>query len=271
MSVSAVESFGRVCSVGACGKPVRARGLCPGHYTRWQRYGDPCGAPEPRDSRPPRLCAVKGCTAKHRARGYCRIHYIEWYRRTARRCSIDGCDEPIRAHDLCNLHYHRRRVGAPLHGPSSRGGPRGSSFVESFWARVEKTDGCWWWRGKRDSNGYGLLRTRGPHRKDVRAHRVSWHLSRGPIPNGLCVCHRCDEPLCVRPDHLFLGTRRDNSQDMVRKGRARGNRRLPPEVVQQVEAAASAGLRHVEIETRYGVKPYTLRFILRRMRARNAA
>jgi hypothetical protein len=90
------------------------------------------------------------------------------------------------------------------------------TFEERFWAKVEKTDGCWLWRAK--TNGkYGQFYVTGIGH--CGAHRVSWGIAFGVIPAELHVCHRCDTPLCVRPDHLFLGTRRDNMRDCVAKNR----------------------------------------------------
>lgn len=95
------------------------------------------------------------------------------------------------------------------------------SIVERFWERVGKSDGCWEWTGYRAPAGYGQL-GRGPRNEGLAlAHRLSWEFHYGPIPDGLLVCHRCDNPPCVRPDHLFLGTFVDNAQDMVSKGRHR--------------------------------------------------
>lgn len=86
-----------------------------------------------------------------------------------------------------------------------------------FLGGVSVSEGCWLWTGGKDPKGYG--RTLRFHL----AHRVSWELFVGPIPKGLCVLHECDNPPCVRPDHLFLGTNLDNVKDMVAKGRqARG-------------------------------------------------
>jgi HNH endonuclease len=85
-----------------------------------------------------------------------------------------------------------------------------------FWEKVQKTETCWVWTGTMETGGYGRINVGG---KWQRAHRVAWELSIGPIQAGLCVCHRCDNPPCVNPAHLFLGTQRDNLRDMVAKGR----------------------------------------------------
>jgi hypothetical protein len=89
-----------------------------------------------------------------------------------------------------------------------------------FWSKVSKSpDGCWEWTAGRLFEGdYGAYRYQG---RTQRAHRVSWEMLFGKIPEGFVICHACDNPRCVRPEHLFLGTHKDNMQDMVRKGRAR--------------------------------------------------
>lgn len=90
------------------------------------------------------------------------------------------------------------------------------SLPERFWLNVEKSAGCWEWIGAKRSTGYGQIVK--DHRNYL-AHRVAWELTNGPIPDGMFVCHHCDNRTCVRPDHLFLGTTTDNMRDMVAKGR----------------------------------------------------
>lgn len=93
------------------------------------------------------------------------------------------------------------------------------SLEQRFWLKVNKTGPCWLWTASQHSEGYGHIRGDKTMRK---AHRVSWELHFGAIPDGLFVCHHCDERRCVRPDHLFLGTALSNHRDMSRKGRASG-------------------------------------------------
>ena len=123
--------------------------------------------------------------------------------RTGRRCA---CGRPISARAvgcrLCRVYPAR-----PL--------------AERFWAKVPTLGvGCWEWAGGRDNDeGYGRIREGRGGSPFLLTHRVAWELTQGPIPDGLMVLHKCDNPPCVRPDHLFLGTNTDNMRDASAKGR----------------------------------------------------
>lgn len=116
--------------------------------------------------------------------------------------------------------------------PSTK--PKQKAVATRFWKHVDTTGACWVWTaakvGGDMSMGHGVMRLQDPVRNAL-VHRVSWELHYGPIPDGFCVLHRCDNPPCVRPDHLFLGTKADNTADMMRKGRKRGGFHLRARVV----------------------------------------
>lgn len=137
------------------------------------------------------------------------------------------------------------------------------TLEQRFWSKVQKApDGCWVWTGAK-TYGYGVL---GIDSRNRRAHRVSFELANGPIPAGLFVCHRCDNPPCVRPDHLFLGTNRDNSQDKIAKGRQPygsevHTAKLRETQVVEIRLALIAGVQGATLARQYGVSESTLHYI----------
>jgi predicted DNA-binding protein (UPF0251 family) len=104
-------------------------------------------------------------------------------------------------------------------------GPKPRPVAERFWEKVRKRSGhqCWMWQGSTLPKGYGMFCM--AESRPTPAHRCAWILCRGQIPKGMHVLHRCDQPGCCNPRHLFLGTNRDNIADRVRKGRSAKGRR----------------------------------------------
>lgn len=93
------------------------------------------------------------------------------------------------------------------------------STIRKFWSFVQKTDECWLWTGTLNDKGYGKIVSSGNGVEIRRAHQLSWLIHGGEIAPGMFVCHKCDNPRCVRPDHLFIGTTQDNTRDRHAKGR----------------------------------------------------
>lgn len=133
--------------------------------------------------------------------------------------------------------------------------------MAKFWERVDKRGDCWLWTGAINNHGYGNVSHQGKYWK---AHRLAWALTHGDIPPGMQVLHRCDNPPCVRPDHLWLGTHTDNMRDRAEKGRhSVGNRRgsrhplakLTETDVRTIRDSLLGSMSHREIAERYGVTP----------------
>lgn len=132
--------------------------------------------------------------------------------------------------------------------------------VKSFWSKVDKSGECWVWTASK-TNGYGQFLADG---KRTIAHRFSYELHYGPIPDGLFICHHCDNRRCVRPDHLFLGTNRDNNLDMIAKER-HGNAVLTNEQVRAIHREYRHG-NGVELAAKYGVSSAVIYYTVKKRR-----
>lgn len=127
--------------------------------------------------------------------------------------------------------------------------------------RHEDERGCWIWTGCRDKDGYGGVQV---NRQKMRAHRVSYELHVGPIPEGMVVCHHCDTPSCINPAHLFVGAVQDNNLDKFRKGRhsygeGHGRAKLDVESVKVIRSLK--GIRLRDIAAIFDVSPSMIGYV----------
>jgi hypothetical protein len=138
-----------------------------------------------------------------------------------------------------------------------------------FHKYTTKTESCWIWRASTNSKGYGQICT--SNGKTMQAHRYSYELHKGPIPPGLYICHTCDTPRCVNPDHLFAGTSLDNARDKVNKrrqniGSGQHRAKLREEDIEPIRELLAARVSCQEIARRYGVSGSVIASIKRRER-----
>ena len=131
-----------------------------------------------------------------------------------------------------------------------------------FLNKLEKSDGCWIWKGSKDKRGYGVISI---NSKTVKVPRLSWSIYNGKIPTGKIICHKCDNPPCVNPEHLFLGTWSDNMQDMKKKkrnlaGEKHKMAKLTAKQVYRIKDDCESTTNN--LAKKYGVHPSTIQRIL---------
>ena len=179
------------------------------------------------------------------------------------KCEVEGCDRHSRAKGLCSKHYLRLKRGGDPHTPSQKE----LSVEERFKAGLATQDpvtGCIAWTGSR-SDGYGRISCGG---KIVKTHRLAWELKHGPIPPGMEVCHRCDNPPCCNEEHLFLDTKAGNNADKMAKGRqskgaGTGTAKLTEADVREIRRRLALGETHRKIASYFGVDHKTVGYISR--------
>lgn len=132
-----------------------------------------------------------------------------------------GCGQKTTVAPISNKIRRGHLAGHPVRYVFGHINGSSQSLLDAFWKYVTPGDSelCWEWQGYRTVAGYGHISFGRSNRNQMRSHRVSWQIHYGSIPNGLWVLHKCDNPPCCNPNHLFLGTPKDNFDDMCQKGR----------------------------------------------------
>lgn len=160
-------------------------------------------------------------------------------------------------------------------GVAARPQNRPKPIAERFWKYVDKTPGfgpwgdCWNWTGYKHPNGYAQMGDGSPNHKCTFAHRVSWQIHFGEIPEGKWVLHKCDNPPCSNPDHLWIGDCADNMRDCSEKGRtSRGethpSAKITDDTVREIRALAASGWKQERIAEAFGLQPQRVSRIVRR-------
>lgn len=227
------------CSIEECERPSRKRGWCGMHYQRWAKHGDP------EFTKHRQFCTIPRCTKKHAANGLCQAHY--------------GL---LRKHGD-PLHKDRPTFGMTIEQAFRHYMPDSPPPAPS------PVEGCWIWQGPTHGSGYGTFRSEGVERK---AHRTSYELFNGPIPDGMLIRHTCDVRNCVQPGHLIVGTIADNNRDMMERGRNRqphgsrnGSSKLTEaQVVLIRREYASKRISQQSLADRFGVTQTCISSIVRR-------
>lgn len=221
------ERIKRICTIDGCAVEYYSKGYCQNHYQNFKKHGDPLYADKKRQEI--RVCSIDGCEDKRDALGLCVKHYkrfkkygdplvVGTNRNPPEFCTVEGCNEKHDSKNFCTKHYNKfRKYGDPLRKAEV------ISEKERFMKFVEKSEnGCWIWKGFKNKKGYGHFRSYDykNNKPIIAAHRASYKIFNGQLKEGFHVCHQCDNPSCVNPDHLFLGTNLVNVYDKLAKGRA---------------------------------------------------
>jgi hypothetical protein len=178
----------KICNVERCEKATHSYGYCYIHVYRFKKYGD-------------------ALTLSYLPKGVCEL-----------KCVFDECNDKVIAKGLCSKHYQRWKKNGSMSVIKSKS--MHESDIDAYtYSVIKKSDNeCWGWSGYiNKGNGYAYFCFQG---KVISAHRFSYSYFKDFIPESLFVCHSCDQKICTNPDHLFLGTPKDNTHDMIKKGRS---------------------------------------------------
>lgn len=187
------------------------------------------------------------------------------------KCAFDKCERDAVCKGYCDKHYRRVLKRGDVNDFGSRKVEEGNA-VERFHKKYEISEsGCWIWTAGTRPNGKGIPYPRHwtDSGKSIGAHRFSFEIVCGPIPKSMYVCHKCDMPLCVNPDHLFVGTHHDNMKDMVTKkrsftGRGEDKKGRAKLTNQQADQIRKMDVSHSKLAAMFGVSQTTISRIKRR-------
>lgn len=137
--------------------------------------------------------------------------------------------------------------------------------IERFWRSVEKGDGCWNWKGRKSDKGYGVFCHHAGSGKEarIRAHRIAYTLTKGPIKPGEFVLHSCDNPACCNPDHLRAGTNRENIRDRLERNRICGGVKINMEIANEIRRRVLSGESKGSLSREFGISTKNIRDICR--------
>lgn len=218
------------------------------------------------------ICSTDGCERKIYFRGKCHGHYVRVGPRRKGVCTVDGCESTARSQKLCDKHYMRlRRHEDPNFTLRA---PRDASLAERLeftgWTEVTRRPElgpCWEWNGGCYESGYGQVSVGGNRSKQ--ASRMAYLAWVGPLGADQSACHRCDNPPCMNPAHLFAGTHKENMEDCAKKNRNVHGERVPwsklteDDVRVIREAYATGQFSQSELAAAYGMSQTGIGYAIR--------
>lgn len=212
-------------------------------------------------------CLTEGCTFKPYHKGQCHKHYVRVGRPKPRPCSIDGCEKRAKCQELCDMHYTRlRRHNNPLTITNMDRTMTADERLR-YIGWTETVAGCWEFNGPK-RHGYGQINM--PWKRNEIASRAAYITWVGEIAEGLFVCHECDNPACINPRHLFLGSHDVNMDDCRAKGRHTRGEKVWCSVLTEAESAsiralyASGRYNQYELASKFGTSQTNISQIVRR-------
>lgn len=268
------------CTAPGCERESAYWELCTMHVQRVRKYGT-TEIPQ----RQPKRCKVEGCDRKYRCSGYCGIHYarvratseagpVGRMQRAPQECEADGCSEKAKFFGLCASHeYQRKRIAEVESGEYARiysWATNEERLRAQGWTEKVVRPGlgpCWEWNGLRDKRGYGRVAVEG--RKMRFAHRIAYMTWVSDLADSDYMCHKCDNPSCINPAHLFPGDQTANMSDAAKKDRTafgvrQGQAKLNDDLVREIRARyVPRKVSQAYLAAEYGVSQAAINKVVR--------